>query len=348
MIYFKTLDTFRFFCFFLVFLSHQHILYLGHIGVLGFFVLSAFLLTPKLFLLKSKEYNFTIYLKSFLRNRFLRIFPLYFLFLILVYSFTEFLSNDSLFYASTYTYNFLFIKNLLLEQTFDELPHLWSLSVEEQMYIVLPFLIWFFYNRYNKLIVFSLVLIFISKILVFFYFKDHYLNSTLFSSSFIYVFTPFYISCFLIGGYFGLYAKKFIPNSFHLVIFFTIILSLGFLSSYLVDGVIPYRSFGYAPSFVYGYQWLWAYFVWAIFFGCILLLLKTPGNFLYFLFDDAAFAYLGKISYGLYVFHYPIILLCNEYFPPGLIFQFFTSLFFTILISFLSYELFEKHFLKYK
>ena len=120
-------------------------------GVDLFFVLSGFLLGGIL-LDKEETPN---YFKAFYARRFCRILPLYFLcllvFLILLPVTLGWLSGDSfemllgdplpLWSYFTFTHNFAMTQ--LGGWGTLWLGHTWSLAVEEQFYLVLPFLIWF-------------------------------------------------------------------------------------------------------------------------------------------------------------------------------------------------------------
>ena len=68
-----------------------------------------------------------------------------------------------------------------------------------------------------------------------------------------------------------------------------------------------------------------------------------------------ALSYLGKISYGLYVFHGPAIRLAERVFgrewpsqDSSWVFRMFVAVLLTLLVSTLSYELLEKPFLRMK
>ncbi len=127
----------------------------GWLGVDLFFVLSGFLITG--ILLDSKEKPG--YFKRFYRRRVLRIFPLYYavllwaVFAILVIDRQpEHLWNgyDSLAWYFAFLPNVaLALKGEWLWQTnWAGLSHLWSLAVEEQFYIVWPFIVWVMPRRW--------------------------------------------------------------------------------------------------------------------------------------------------------------------------------------------------------
>ncbi len=105
-------------------------------GVRCFFVLSGFLITT--LLLKEYEGTGRIDLKAFMIRRALRILPLYFLVLLSLWPYFEagrfWQPIDTATYAVLFAYNF--IPN---ELNVHYLSHLWSLGVEEQFYIVWPF-----------------------------------------------------------------------------------------------------------------------------------------------------------------------------------------------------------------
>jgi peptidoglycan/LPS O-acetylase OafA/YrhL len=119
----------------------------GEYGVDLFFTISGFLIT--LNLLDSKEQypvKTSIKIKNFFVNRSLRIFPAYFSLLIILTIIQHFCNitlylNGSGIYFFTYSSNFLFyIKGF---PPVSYLNHTWSLAVEEQFYIIWPFIILF-------------------------------------------------------------------------------------------------------------------------------------------------------------------------------------------------------------
>ena len=168
--YFKKLDSLRFFAFFLVFWQHiisskftvfnendilgtliKNSLYTGGTGVHLFFVISGFLIT---FLMISEEkLNGRFNIKYFYIRRILRIWPLYYLILIL-----GIFILPSLF--KTFKFNGSIFKNLLFLNNFDmvdQQPNIgiaWSVAIEEQFYLFWP-LLFIFFKRKNTLLIIS-------------------------------------------------------------------------------------------------------------------------------------------------------------------------------------------------
>jgi peptidoglycan/LPS O-acetylase OafA/YrhL len=110
-------------------------------GVDLFFVLSGFLITSILLSARGSEHCF----RTFFIRRTLRIFPLYFVWLGLVFGLNALVERDSITalepqlpYFATYTSNF-WIANHLGWFPSDRLNHLWSLAIEEQFYLLWPF-----------------------------------------------------------------------------------------------------------------------------------------------------------------------------------------------------------------
>ena len=94
--------------------------------------------------------------------------------------------------------------------------------------------------------------------------------------------------------------------------------------------------------------------VYAFLFALLILSLESSGT-RYSLLNHRILLYLGKISYGIYMLHPLAIVLCfrlgTKLFPVGIggeIFLAIASMLLTVLLSVLSYELLEKHFLKRK
>lgn len=115
--------------------------YIGWIGVQLFFVLSGFLITRGLLATQDRP----DYFGSFFLKRVLRIFPLYYLallvFLVLLPA-TGWVEQRTLQHSSLWLWFYLSNWTTPYEPTGGPLPHFWSLAVEEQFYLVWPLLLW--------------------------------------------------------------------------------------------------------------------------------------------------------------------------------------------------------------
>jgi peptidoglycan/LPS O-acetylase OafA/YrhL len=105
----------------------------AHLGVLVFFVISGFLITS--LLMSEREMTGSISLKRFYLRRIVRIFPAFYAFILVMAIGTVFgvveLTGRDFAYALTYMVNFEPNRGL-------PIGHLWSLSVEEQFYLLWP------------------------------------------------------------------------------------------------------------------------------------------------------------------------------------------------------------------
>jgi peptidoglycan/LPS O-acetylase OafA/YrhL len=142
---------------------------LGHIGVSMFFAISGFLIT----MLLARERNHTgrISLLGFYRRRALRILPAYVCFMLGVFVLTRLdvvaLRGGEWTALLTYTVNFL--KN----PTWD-IGHVWSLSVEEQFYLVWPFVLLFLpLNRAFWVVLAYLAAAPVVRVGIWLFFRDH-------------------------------------------------------------------------------------------------------------------------------------------------------------------------------
>ena len=141
----------------LVLLDHwvpifHHVLMAGNGGVSLFLVLSGFLISRLLIESKLTNTSFNDYLLHFYRRRAQRIFPLYFLTLLILLLAGNDVVRQKWVYFFTFTANYYLINN-----PNSLLDHFWSLSAEEQLYIFIPLLIWL--CPLNRLPVLALLLI---------------------------------------------------------------------------------------------------------------------------------------------------------------------------------------------
>lgn len=160
---FDQIDGLRFFAVFAVVCAHWHSSLSNFFGLITaasrgvdlFFVISGFLIT--LGLIRSKEKNDTkgSSLYKFYIRRFLRIFPIYYLtvFILLYFNYNQI--SDSIWWFLLYASNFHSIKI----QDWGAAGHLWSLSVEEQFYLVWPFIILFIPDRKLPAVIIAAVLL---------------------------------------------------------------------------------------------------------------------------------------------------------------------------------------------
>ena len=124
-----------------------------------FFVLSGFLITY--LLLTEGELNTGINIKKFYIRRILRIWPLYYLVLIISLFFIYFgiIKEPHEIWNSVIFYSFL-LANIpyVLSISIATITPLWSVAVEEQFYIIWPHLFKSKKNIHNKLILFFFTL----------------------------------------------------------------------------------------------------------------------------------------------------------------------------------------------
>lgn len=109
----------------------------GFLGVDFFFVLSGFLITTLLLRETERQGHFS--LRSFYHRRILRILPVYF-FLVTAVSIYFVLLKGQQGYAALVPYYYLFLANFL-DIDIPLLSPTWSLSVEEQYYLIWPLLL---------------------------------------------------------------------------------------------------------------------------------------------------------------------------------------------------------------
>ncbi|MBV1911525.1 MAG: acyltransferase [Kangiellaceae bacterium] len=352
------LNSFRFFAFFAVFLFHLDFFEFGYMGVHAFFVLSGFLLTP--IIIKMNEHLPTKrYFINFYGRRSLRIFPLYFFYLILIsliayisiehfeYDVNNRLARalDQMVYAATYTYNF-FAMSSSYEQT-QTVTHFWSLAVEEQFYLIWPFVIYLIHKSSVKR---ALLIIIVSGPMIRFLLAQLVMvnNGAGFNDvdMVVYSFTLSNFDAFAIGGYFALYGKN--TSNLKILAMFLALVVIGFVTDYMSGVKFDLRSFGYSSFMKDSYKYIWAFSLFSTLFALILVNIRDK-VFLPIIFENKIIAYLGKISYGLYVYHFPLVYFVgHELSHISFYVRAPIILALTIIISVLSYHLLEQRFLDAK
>lgn len=342
------LTTFRAFAFLAVFFFHAGWFEAGYLGVQAFFVLSGFLLTPILLNMRARLDTRSLFTR-FYGRRALRIFPLYYMYLAaaLVFALVLKLTGhydetqsvvrfvDQLPWALTYLYDFFHASSLYQHTPF--LSHFWSLAVEEQFYLVWPFLIAFVPKTKLKPMLAVLILagpllrwgtiLLVSSGQVGFLGDDADLA--------VYVLPFSHIDAFATGACFACFARS-IPER-HVWLILVTVIGGAFCYQYVTHGEIVWSSLGFEPFM--SHKSVFGYTVLNLLFSLILVQVRA-GRFLPRLFELKSLKYLGTISYGLYVFHFPVLWATGRFcsgVPLVLL-----SLLATILLSAGSYELVER------
>ena len=270
-------------------LPENHILNLlpnGSLGVNIFFVLSGFLITRILLEKKNDvEQNKVSRLNAalkFMARRSLRIFPIYYLILIflLIYGYQHLRENMA--WYLTYMVNYLFYEK---QSYMGYLSHVWSLAVEEQFYLIWPWLILFINKRMLPYLMGLFILIGISSNFIF---NQH--------GWWAMILTPACFDAFGIGGllaYLMVVRNDWLLGFSRIMNYLLGIAILLFLLSYVLPFNIPQRPY----HSVLG--------IWLV--G--LCLKEQPIQILKTIFNNRFLRMMGKISYGIYLYHLFIPLL---------------------------------------
>lgn len=363
-VYFEGLNGLRFFAALAVIITHVELMKkafliencwsssvivfnLGSLGVYFFFVLSGFLITY--LLLVEKEKTGTIEIKKFYMRRILRIWPLYYLILVIGFFVLPNFSSININYL-TNSFKDNFGTNLILYITmlpnlafalFPAVPHIgqaWSIGVEEQFYLLWPILVKktarllrAFLILIVLLVVFKLVVLLISNSM----------SNVSWFLSFKRLLAMSKFECMAIGGI-GAYCLHKSSSLLFLV-------SKPFVST--VSLCLVFIILYFMPEGLRDAQHL---VISVLFLIIILNVILVRKKWI----SHKIFDFLGKISYGIYMYHFMIIpvvlvLLTKIINPPSNLPLFNTLLYFlsialTAFISGISYTFFERRFVKRK
>ncbi len=363
-IYFEGLNGLRFFAALAVIITHIEltknffkiqncwqsstlIFNLGGLGVYFFFVLSGFLITYLLIIEKQK--TGTVAIKKFYIRRVLRIWPLYFLILIVGFfvlpNFKQIdIQYQKIYFEQNFFPNlilFLFMLPNLAFSIFPAVPHigqLWSIGVEEQFYIAWPIIVKQSAKLLKTLIIIILSLIAL-KIIVLLLGKMFYQETWYITLKKLIAMSKF--ESMAIGG-----VGAYLLSIKHSVINF-IKLPFVAISALILILLIIY----FIPEKLQDAQHLP---ISILFLVIILNVISSQTKWI----KNKLFDFLGKISYGIYMYHLMIIpcvlIIIQKFVTPNSNYFLFNVLLYTftiittLLVSWLSYNFFESRFINLK
>ncbi len=316
-------------------LLRHFISHIGHFSVICFFILSGFLITY--LMLVEKEQTGTIKISDFYMRRVLRIWPLYFLTVGIGFFFLPLLSRIFIFddqiwypgliigldYSSLPYFLFMFSNFALVYfRPVAGSAHTWSVSLEEQFYLIWPWVMK--YIPLSKYLIWVLIFLFILKIVA------------------------------------GMLVARFLPpNSFPSIFVRTFSIQFMFAGAILAS-LLYWGFFNRHAKKVIGSRWFtWAW-IFSTFLACariqsdIIISFFFAGLIITFILGEVKIKILhqlGNISFGIYMIH-PVCIFISYEIASMEIFQPFFNLALyllsfsgTLILSELSHRHFEKPFL---
>ena len=255
-------------------------------GVDLFFVLSGFLIVGILVDAKGSP----TYFKTFYIRRICRIFPLYYLMVVLFFLLPrlDLFTNDWLFAPELPPLSYLTLtQNFFMHQTGfgpNWLGVTWSLAIEEQFYLVIPLLVWWLGRK-------QLALTFVLLILLAPFLRNHFGNL----GAYVFPFTR--ADSILMGGLIALAMRskttwQFVREKSHFLRWLLALFSAGIVYLMTINA-------GVGDKFLH--------FVLSLFCGTLLVMsLVSKGPFFQSLLNNRILVWFGLRSYGIYLFHQPV------------------------------------------
>lgn len=317
--YIPALDGLRAFAVIAVVVYHMgpQVLPSGLLGVTIFFVLSGYLITGILI----REWNKTgsIDLKRFWIHRIRRLFPAIVFMVATVLVVCAFLAPDlltklrrdlfaALFWFTNWWYIFQDVSYFEAMGAPSPVTHFWSLAIEEQFYLVWPPVLLLLFSvklkrRGIQRIVLALAVVSVVLMAVLYVpggdpSRVYYGTDTRAFSLLIGAFLAF---AFPVHRMRGLGRHGLAPATRKAVGYGGIVACIALV-------VLMFAIDSYSPFMYYG-----GLLLASVLAGVMVIAAVDPDNALTRFFSNEALVYIGKISYGIYIWHYPIILLMTDF-----------------------------------
>ena len=324
-----------------VILYHSKIIIFGHqpfkggfIGVDIFFVISGYLITS--IILKELVSTGTFSFVHFYKRRIRRILPaLLFVMLVslpfawiylLPESFVEFSKSilSSLGFGSNFYFHYVGQEYGAENSLLKPFLHTWSLSIEEQYYILFPFTFFLFFKYFRKQIFIILMLVFFISLLVADWGSRNYPSLS------------FYLlptrGWELILGSIIAYFEIQLGHRNKNEILSLILPSVGLFL--ILHSILFFNDQMFHPSF---------YTLSPVIGVCLIIWFSDKDEAFTKILSSKPFVSIGLISYSLYLWHYPIFAFARiSEFASGNLFKKIILGFITIIISIISYYFIEK------
>ena len=302
----------------------------GGLGVIIFFVLSGFLITG--LCLKEKVITGRISLKNFYIRRVLRIFPVAFLYLLVIiilnFVFKLNIHYISIIGAALYLMD---ISSYFRKYYFSWYTgHYWSLSVEEQFYLLMPFVL---KKSFRLYVIFVLFIIFILLLILVLQYHYPELNKNVFYGA-THLLSKF--QAIAIGCLFAVITFKYSVE-------FNISIAVKVISNLIAIGIILFLRYddffsltsifsASAISFLTGY--------------IIITNMKPSKDLIFTFLNTKILKLIGVLSYSIYIWQQ--FFTSNDSKLPRFLILYPYNFIWIIVVSVLSYYAYESYFLRLK
>ena len=316
------------------------------VGVDLFFVLSGFLITGILYDTRQA----TNFFRVFYIRRFLRIFPLYYGFLLLLGALTIPLAID---WRSREWIYLLYLQNTHVMKAvysvafspFITIDHLWSLAVEEQFYCVWPAMVFFVKDRIQLMKMAGLLMAgsMLVRLLMLYGHKSFWM---------IYIFTPARADSLMMGSVLGLLLRSNDAVQQQVKRLAVFVLPASIIVLVILAFPSGSLSFNSKSVVIFGYTII------GLASAALIALSLTSHPFAAAI-NRPSLRWLGKYSYGIYVVHLPVMQLLlrlhtvtrlEDRYPNSSwrLFIVVSTAAFAVGLAFLSFRFYESRFLRLK
>ncbi|NNH39471.1 acyltransferase [Acinetobacter sp. ANC 5380] len=301
----------------------------GYIGVDVFFVISGYLITIILTHdIQSKRFS----IARFYKKRVVRLAPAYFtvLSVVSVIAWQVMLPGDLTQYFDSVMYATLLMANIYMRnevgdyfsQSVEGIPllHLWSLGVEEQFYIFWPLLLWLFVAKVPRKYMWAIVTTLIVTLLVY---AQYELTQ---NAEQAYYSMPVRAFELLIGALIGFLPQLKLPKKLLQSLVWMALIVLFTVAIYF-DKQTPFPgAMALIPCLA----------------TALIIYLGQSSPFSNVLLSNRLSTWIGRISYPLYLWHWPIIVLFGIYMQPLNAENQAVIVILSIILAFLTYKFVEK------
>lgn len=319
----------------------------GFLGVDTFFVISGYLITS--LLLKEYEETGIINLKNFWIRRFKRLIPAVLTLAFVVIVVTLVLKPDeiinikkdaiaAIFYFSNWWYIATDV-NYFEQFAFRPLKHLWSLAIEEQFYIVFPILFIFLLlalKKYRNVVLIFWIISLISLLVMISISQPHMSHSR------VYFGTDTRLQTMLLGVILAFLWPPFKLKKHPKKTLTHIIDGIGVFGIFIL--LLLFYKVNDNSDWIYN----GGFYLISVMTLFVIMSVVHPTGYFAKVIGNPVFVMIGKRSYSLYLWHFPVISFVHSYYVDGQLpsYVYLLDIILTIIFAELSYRYIETPFRK--